>query len=357
MRKLILTVLTALTITACAYKPNHYLPVENNEPGKGDLYGRFLGVTNLYFSDGHDAIMIDAYIGHRTLPGLLFFYDMETDPENVELILDRAEITDIDRVFIAHSHFDHALDVATIVKLHPGIIVSGSLNTRAILEDDKQITHIVDLTEGKSAGAKSELVNSDETVALFDKVVGGNERYQGNFKVTVFESPHVKKEPHQRWVESAINYVSDGDIFKEPGTSYSYYIDHPQAKMLVVPSAGYPSSFNDIEADVVFLGIGLLSNWVGKPGLYREPPFKYVEQYWQKTVVDTCASVVVPIHWDSPFTALSVEPRAPLDIFDSITKSVAALERVAETMRGCDGKPVEIVFPRGFRRFKVPVNS
>lgn len=354
MRKLILTVLATLTVSACAYTPTHYLPVEENEPQEGDLYGRFLGVTNLYFSDGHDAIMIDAYLGHRTLPGLFFFYDMETDPENVELILERAEITDIDRVFIAHSHFDHALDVATVAKQYPGIIVSGSQKTRAILESDEQITRIVDLVDGKLPLVKSVPVGRDETIALFDKVVDGNERYQGNFKVKVFESPHVQKKPHQRWVESAINYVSDGDIFKEPGTSYSYYIDHPQAKMLVVPSAGYPSSFNDIQADIVFLGIGLLSNWIGESGLYREPPPKYVEQYWQKTVVDTCASVVVPVHWDSPFKKLSTEPKAPINFFDDIKDSVAELERVAETMPGCDGKPVEIVFPRGFKRFKLP---
>lgn len=353
MRKLILTVLATLTVSACAYTPTHYLPVEENEPQKGDLYGRFLGVTNLYFSDGHDAIMIDAYIGHRTLPGLFFFYDMETDPENVKLILERAEITDIDRVFIAHSHFDHALDVATVVKQYPGIIVSGSQKTRAILESDEQITRIVDLVDGKLPLVKSVPVGRDETIALFDKVGDGNERYQGHFKVKIIESPHVEKYDRQKWVESLINNVSDGDIFKDAGTSYSYYIEHPQARMLVVPSAGYPKNFQGVQVDVVFLGIGLLSNWISKPGLDSESPLNYVEQYWQKAVVDTCASVVVPVHWDFPFKKLSTEPKAPINFFDDIKDSVAELERVAETMRGCDGKPVEIVFPRGFKRFKL----
>ena len=52
--------LAAMLLTACAYQPSRYIPTVDESTVKPDLYGRFLGTSTLYFTDGDSGLMVDA---------------------------------------------------------------------------------------------------------------------------------------------------------------------------------------------------------------------------------------------------------------------------------------------------------
>lgn len=212
----------SLGLSACAYQPQQYVAVDTNAVKPGDLYGRFLGTTNLYLSDGHDAVMIDAYFT-RQGQFSTFIHNVHSDPKVVAETLSLAGITQINRLLVSHSHFDHALDAGTVASIHPTMVLNGSAQTAELFEN-------------------VELIPLNKPIP------------QGAFTITAIESPHIEKTASQRWFESLINKWAGGDTYANAGTVYSFHLAHPEANILVIPSARYTESFHGLQADVV-LGI------------------------------------------------------------------------------------------------------
>ena len=351
MRNTFIIALMLVCISACAYKPTHYLPVEHNTPPQGALYGRFLGTSNLYFSDGHDAIMIDAYMTRKGLVSV-FWNNFRSSSKQVDAAFKQADITQVDEVLIAHAHFDHVLDVPALAVKFPEVIVHGSPRTKAVLAD-------VSAVEAKN-GNVERAQKMQEALKRFTLLRDQEPFSVGDFTVTAIASPHADKTDTQKKFEAFLIKHTDGKKYEDPGQNYSFHLAHPQANILVIPSAGYPETFNGLQADVVFMGIGLLSNELKGPGRYPGMfADDYIAQYWHKAVTTTCAKKVVPIHWDFPFTTLQEAPRATYSMVDDIEQTVARLTQIAQRTPGCNGEPVEIVFPRGYSRFKLttPVHS
>ena len=72
-------------------------------------------------------------------------------------------------------------------------------------------------------------------------------------------------------------------------SSYDYLITYNNKTFLVKPSANYIEGvLDDIRADVLFLGIGVL----GK----QESTFQ--NTYYEQTVRKVQPKLVIPIHWD-----------------------------------------------------------
>jgi L-ascorbate metabolism protein UlaG (beta-lactamase superfamily) len=153
-------------------------------------------------------------------------------------------------------------------------------------------------------------------------VISGGETFQfGKFRVTPSRSPHSP----DAWFLGTIveplhppeRHVSE---FKEGG-SYSFLVEHVGLRALIHPSANvHPGMFRNVKADVVFLGIGQL----GKQS------WCFTEDYWHEVVVETGASLVIPIHWDNFFLPLDRPLEAmpwPLDDFD---KGMERVLRLAE---------------------------
>lgn len=67
--------------------------------------------------------------------------------------------------------------------------------------------------------------------------------------------------------------------------NYSFFVEHPLRRVLVVPSASYsPGAFDGLKAGVVMWGIGTL-------GKQTE---EFAETYWRETVRKSGAKLVLP---------------------------------------------------------------
>jgi L-ascorbate metabolism protein UlaG (beta-lactamase superfamily) len=231
------------------------------------LTARFFGVSTILLSDGRSAIMTDGFFSR---PGLLkgVTQPLWPDAEVIRQTLARGQVGVLDAVLVPHSHFDHALDSATVAKA-TGATVVGSLSTCRIV--------------------RAEDFPQDRT-----RLVAGGEQFRfGSFKVRVFRAKHTPAPPFPiPALDDDVNpgFTVPARIFDyEQGGTYSFLIEHDGRTVLVHSSTNYREHLYDgVRADVVFLGVALLA---------RQGPV-FAKTYWHEVVEKTGATLVIPVHWD-----------------------------------------------------------
>lgn len=315
--KYLLYSISAIFLVGCSsFLPQSEFLAPVNEQTKGKLYAQFFGTSTIYITDGNHSIMIDGFF---TRQGYLktFITRMKSSKEKVQYTLNQAEIEKIDALFVSHSHYDHALDSENTALITNATLM-GSERTIAL-----------------SPKAKSKKINVEKTLSV------------GDFKVSFYETPHVDKGSFLKNVEKFILWSTGGSRFKEEAEVYSFFLQHPQGNILIIPSSGFPSDINiPAKADSVFLSIGLLSN----------QSMAYIEDYWQRAVIETCAKRVIPIHWDN-FSKPLKNPLATSPIYiDDIDKTLKIIKQLA-TYSKCSNSSVEIIFPPVFDSFLINRDS
>ena len=125
----------------------------------------FLGTGTLLFDDGETQVMTDGFFSRPSFLKVIKG-KIETDAEAVDRALKRAGIERLQALFVAHSHYDHAFDVAHVVK-KTGAKLHGSAST---------------LNIGKGGGLK------DHQMQLFEP---GKDVRVGRFTVSVLKSKHT----------------------------------------------------------------------------------------------------------------------------------------------------------------------
>lgn len=114
-----------------------------------DVTFTFLGVGGFLIRAGNDALMTGPSF---TRPGLLrvvtpFVTRVHSNPDEVERQLHRlfgdsldAELSRVRAVLVGHSHYDHAMDVPTVMRTHtPTARIVGGLTTKRILVGDSWV--------------------------------------------------------------------------------------------------------------------------------------------------------------------------------------------------------------------------
>ncbi|MGH7019016.1 MAG: MBL fold metallo-hydrolase, partial [Brevundimonas sp.] len=275
------------------------------EPAKpGQLTVRFLGTSSLTFDDGRDVVVIDGYLSR---PGVVALLTQPLRPDQAAIArhLKRAGIRRVSALYVAHTHFDHALDSASLAKAY-GAALHG--------------------TDTMAAIAAAEGVE-----APVHRLVSGQSSTVGAFKVTPFSTPHSPGDVAAGATAADFRFPARARAYPEGG-AHSFLIEHGTCRILIVPSAGQPGdSFHGVRADVVMLGVGNLS---------RQGP-EAVAAYWRDTVGATGARLVIPIHWDD-FSRSLDRPLAPFPY---------AIDRFDQTMKQLDmlaGDQIELRLPRAF---------
>ncbi|MDO6477348.1 hypothetical protein Q4520_18145 [Alteromonas sp. 1_MG-2023] len=303
-------------LVGCArYVPQAYVKTINTDIQKGELFAIFYGTSTLLISDGEKTILIDGFFSRQGF-WESFFKRMKPDNDAIAIIRDKS----IDYLLVAHSHFDHARDSAQVAILKKSKLY-GSANTSAL----------------------KKLVNP-----LPEPVTKPFLLPDSKFRVTLIESDHVQKSSFLEILEKAFLTVSGGSEFIDSGKTFSFHIKHGETRILIVPSANFPKEWAmdvpERHADIVFLSIGLLGEQ--KPG--------YITRLWKSTVVDTCAKLVIPIHWDDFRRPLDrkrmVKLPTTLDIVDDISAAMRKLNELAKTPI-CNGQSVKILFPEDQQPF------
>jgi L-ascorbate metabolism protein UlaG (beta-lactamase superfamily) len=260
----------------------------------------WLGVTTLLFDDGATQILVDGFISRPSLFESLTKRPVTCDAPMINYVMNEYQMRRLAAIIPAHSHYDHAMDVGAIANRSSASIL-GSETTANI---------------ARGAG-----VPEDQIV-----VAAAKSPYTfGDFTVTLVPSVHAPiglrgEVPLAGTVDEPLELPAPITAWREGG-SYSIVVSHPQGTTIVQGSAGYKQgALDDIQADVVMLGVGLLGS------LGRD----YVERYWQALVTSTGATRVFPVHFEDqtrPFGEITLPPK----LIDNFARTAGWLKDIRDT--------------------------
>lgn len=256
------------------------LPQTAATTAKGEVKATFMGVSTLLFDDGGTKLMIDGFFSRHRL-ATTARQDISTDPAAVDPALERAGVGKLEALFVAHSHYDHAFDVAYVAR-KTGAQVYGSRSTLNIARggkvDERQLTEFRP----------------------------GVEYPVGRFRVTVLRGKHSNPIPGinndiGQTIDCPLGQPASVKAYKEGG-SFNFLIRHGTRSFLVIPASNQePGSLAGVKVDVLFLSTAVL-------GIQTE---KFREDYYRETVGTVRPELVIPIHWDNFFLPLT-GPLKPL---------------------------------------------
>lgn len=261
---------------------DHFLKDDTPDPKDGAVRVTFLGTATLLFDDGETQLMTDGFLSR---PSLLKVAGgkVETDAKVVDAALKRVGADRLKALFVAHSHYDHALDCAYVAR-KTGAKLFGSAST---------------LNVGRGGGLK------DEEMVQFE---AGKVYAVGKFTVTVLKGKHS---PPMKGINDDLGQTIDAPL-KQPasardykeGGAFDFLIKRGDRAILVMPSGNYiEGELDKVKADVVFLGVGTLG----------KQPREHQTALYDNTVKKVKPQLVVPIHWDNFFLPLG-EKLEPLGV-------------------------------------------
>ncbi|MFJ8242582.1 MBL fold metallo-hydrolase [Bacillus tropicus] len=232
---------------------------------QGEVKVTFLGTSSLLFDDGNTQLMIDGFISRPSLPKIVFI-NLKTDEATVDRVFNRIGVDNnkLKGLFIAHTHYDHAFDLAYIAK-RTGTHLYGSESTMNV---------------GLGGGINKKQMSVYEI----------NKAMQfGDFTITVLPSKHSPTFDEGEKITKPLKQPAKALDYHED-SSYDFLIKHNNNKsFLVKPSANYiEGGLDNIQADVLFLGIG---------GLGKQES-TFLNTYYEQTVGKVQPKIVIPIHWD-----------------------------------------------------------
>lgn len=234
-------------------------------PKNGAVTVTFLGTTTLLFDDGETQVLIDGFLTRPVVTKL--FNRIETDSKAVDAALKKAGADRVRAVFVAHAHYDHAMDCAYVAQ-KTGAKLHGSASV---------------LNVGRGGGLK------DEQMALYEP---GKELKFGKFAVTVLKgkhSPPLKglNDDLGQEIAKPLKQPAGFRDYKEGG-AFDFLIRHGDRAALVNCGANFVEGAPAVRADVLFLSVGALG------GQSKE----FQTAFYDQTVSKVKPKLVIPIHYD-----------------------------------------------------------
>lgn len=232
----------------------------------------YLGTTMLLFDDGTDQILFDCHVTRPSMKTCLHG-KLHTDFVVADRVIHDFNMNRLKGIFVSHSHHDHVMDAPYFATKCACDIYGSSSSLNVALGN----------------GVKEHCLHSYSDCM----------EYQiGAFHVTVLPSIHSKA----HWYNNDIGMTIDEPFtmpapksaFKEGG-SVDFLITCGSRKYLIRPSYNYlPGQLDDIEANVLFLGIG---------GMSKDTKERH-ETFFSETIGKVKPEMVIPIHWDNFFAPL-----------------------------------------------------
>lgn len=274
-------------------------PAASGPAADGAVTATWLGVTTILFDDGETRLLTDGFFSRPGAVDLLRDRPVAPDAGGIDAALERAGIDALAAVMTVHSHYDHAMDTAEVAR-RTGAQVLGSASTA---------------NAARGAGLPEDRIEEMED---------GAARRFGHFTVTFLRSRHVPARddgtpPFPGTIDAPLVPPAPVSAWREGG-SFSLVIAHPRGTALVQGSAGFvPGALEEVEADVVFLGVGALA---ARGEAWATP-------YWQEVVGATGARRVIAVHFDDftrPWGDVRPFPRLVDDVETTLTRLAALAE-------------------------------
>jgi L-ascorbate metabolism protein UlaG (beta-lactamase superfamily) len=255
-------------------------------PSGGGVKVTFLGTTSLLLDDGDTQLMTDGFL---TRPSLwkVATSKISTDKAVVDAVFSRLKIDRLKGLFVSHSHYDHAFDIAYVIK-----------KTNAKLYGSKSTLNI-----GIGGGLRA------DRMVLYEP---GKDLHFGKFTVTILNSKHSPAKSFNddigQMITAPLVQPAKAREYHEGG-SYDILIKHGEHTILIKPSANYVTgALDNVKADVVFLSTGTLG--------IQDAKFK--NAYYDQTIGKVKPKLVIPIHWDNFFVPLSDHLEATIKAGDNL---------------------------------------
>lgn len=284
-------------------------------PGASDgLSVMFLGVSTLLVDDGTSAILTDGFFSRPPLARVLLG-KLAPDAARIDACLRRAGVSSLEAVLPVHSHFDHALDSATVADRTGAVLVGGESTANLGRGHELPEDRIVVATPG-------------EPITL------------GTFTLTLIESHHCPPDRYPGTITEPVRPPERASAYR-CGEAWSILVAHDDGRTaLIQGSAGYvEGALAGQSAEVAYLGVGQL-------GLQSED---YLRTYWTETVRTVGARRAVLTHWDDFFRPLPLaDGSAPLRALPYAGDDLDVTMRVLGRLAAEDG--VALSFPTLWRR-------
>lgn len=259
------------------YSP-YDLSSSHEEPTHGSVKVTFYGTTMLLIDDGETKLLFDAFITRPSaaILGRSFAGEplIQTDKVVLDTWLARPEVGKPVAVFAAHSHHDHAMDIAYVAQ-KTGAQVYGSESTLNI--------------------ARGGDVPEDQ-LSLYQL---GKEVAFGDFTVTVLPGRHALNPdpfPDDRGILLLEPLRQPAKLLDyTEGGAFDFLIKHGDHTILLKGHTYIPEVLDTVRADVLFLSVSPLA-----AGDLQSP-----DVFYDETVGKVKPKLVVPTHWDQFVLPLS----------------------------------------------------
>jgi L-ascorbate metabolism protein UlaG (beta-lactamase superfamily) len=234
----------------------------------------WLGTSCISLSDGKTTLLFDPYITQLSLWDALKFSSMPSDKVAIKKWLKKIEATDLQAIFVSHTHFDHAIDLVEVAK-----------QTKATIYGSPSALNIA--MGGNIPNEKLSLLNYKKQEQI------------GKFKITALLSKHPSHFFDLTLAGGKIEkpLKSPSPIYKySMGQVYSFLIEHPLGTVLFHPS---PS----IELDSTLFkskSIDLLVQGIGNA--------KKTQELIKNVVEPANSKYIMPVHHDAIFKNLNKAP-------------------------------------------------
>jgi L-ascorbate metabolism protein UlaG (beta-lactamase superfamily) len=256
----------------------------------------WLGISSLLFDDGETQILIDGTFTRVSPWKVMLPLPISSDVAAINHALTTFRINRLAAIIPVHSHFDHAMDIGFVANRTTAVVL-GSESTANIAR------------------------GAEVPVDQYQILASGETRQFGDFTIRLIASKHAPIGPRkQEWfagtIDEPLTQPARASAWKT-GVAWSVFIEHPRGSSLIQASGGFiEGRLHETSADVVMLGIGSLASL----------DEKYVQTYWNETVVATGARRVIAIHHDdytAPFGTTMLFPK----IADNAVQTAAWIVR------------------------------
>lgn len=238
------------------------------QPVNDQVKVTFFGVSTLLFDDGETQILLDGFFSRYSLLDVLL-KDLRSDTVAIDAILAAHGINRLKGIFVTHSHYDHAFDVAYTTG-RTGATLYGSRST---------------LNIARGGGVREQQLQQFKPQDEFQL---------GNFSIRIVPSIHS---PGNALKDDAVEITNP---LKQPanmkqyaeGGTFDFYIQHKGRAIYVKPSPNYiAGALDSLKAHAVFIGIATITNH----------PEEWQHEFYKHTLRALKPQVVVPVHWDDFF--------------------------------------------------------
>ncbi|MDD3877446.1 MAG: MBL fold metallo-hydrolase [Bacteroidales bacterium] len=274
-----------------------------------NLHIFYLGTNSLYISDGKTGLLIDPFFTRPDVDwkkiALFKNIQIAPDPLVISKILQGAHISKVDAVLTTHSHYDHALDVAEVMKY----FIANSENSPMLY--GSKSTYFI----GKGGGVNDEnitIVNESETYRI------------GDFEVQFILSKHL----HIPIVGETISGQIDKPLVPpvnfydyKDGETYGIFIKHKMGTILNLGSANYKENafkFLKDKVDVLIFGIAGFEKSV--IASFDHPAYR--DDFYNEVVLATKPKKIYFSHYDDfnqPLNKISDCIGKPLKTYNYFT--------------------------------------